>query len=162
MWLILLEIPDLRISETDKGVQVIEAIILDLLVDLTARLAGTLISPDLRVDHSRAISRAHHVISKNLWNPSFDSVTLAKTLRMSNRKVASLFSQLGTTVNRYILDSRLELAADALRDPVNLKRQISDISLSCGIEDANYFARCFRAKYSTTPRDFRKEKGIRC
>ena len=59
---------------------------------------------------------------------------------------------LGTTPVRYLIQHRLERAAEELRRPNN--RTIAQIAYACGFSDASYFNRCFRKEYGMTPSEY--------
>ena len=58
----------------------------------------------------------------------------------------------GTTPIQYILDLRLDYAKDLL---IETDLPISQISEKCGFSDPFYFSRCFKKRYSLSPREYR-------
>lgn len=58
----------------------------------------------------------------------------------------------GTTPLQYITGMRLEIACDLL---LETKLPISDIAEKCGFSDPFYFSRCFKKKFSLSPRQYR-------
>lgn len=65
----------------------------------------------------------------------------------------SFRSVTGTTPLQYIINLRLETACDLLAET---DLQISQISDKCGFKDPFYFSRCFKKKYSLSPRQYRE------
>ena len=62
-------------------------------------------------------------------------------------------STYGSTINKYILNKKITKAKELLRfSDLN----ISNISLQCGFNDANYFARAFNLAEGTSPNNYRK------
>ncbi len=61
----------------------------------------------------------------------------------------------GLTPMNYLQIYRLEQARTFL-DRTDLK--ISEISAQCGFADQNYFSRCFKRRYNTTPTEYRHRK----
>ncbi len=59
---------------------------------------------------------------------------------------------LNTTPIRYLIDYRLQKAAEELEHQNG--RTISEIAYSCGISDAVYFNRCFKKRYHCTPTEY--------
>lgn len=70
----------------------------------------------------------------------------------------SFRSVTGTTPLQYITNLRLEIACELL---VETDLQISQISDKCGFEDPFYFSRCFKKKYSLSPRQYREYRRYR-
>ena len=59
----------------------------------------------------------------------------------------------GVTFIEYLTDYRLRYAAYLLRESTE---SVSEIAAMSGFESASYFTRCFRRKYSMSPREFRQ------
>jgi AraC-like DNA-binding protein len=76
-------------------------------------------------------------------------------LHVTNRYVQALFRDLSTTPSRYILDRRLELAAERLRS--SPARRISGIAMAVGFGDFAYFSRAFHRRFGLSPRDYRAQ-----
>ena len=78
---------------------------------------------------------------------------IAASAAVSTSTCLRLFSAIvGTTPVNYLLDYRLQKAAEELQHQG--KRTISEIAYLCGFTDASYFNRCFRKKYGMTPTDY--------
>ncbi|RRJ96572.1 helix-turn-helix domain-containing protein [Opitutaceae bacterium TAV4] len=60
----------------------------------------------------------------------------------------------GTSPIDYVMQTRLTRACHLLRTS---ERNITDAALSVGFNDSNYFARVFRQRMGTTPREWRRE-----
>jgi AraC family transcriptional activator of tynA and feaB len=56
--------------------------------------------------------------------------------------------------------AELEECAEALRDPAQRGRTVTEIALSHGFNNPSHFSRVFRARYKTTPREYRAERVI--
>ncbi len=61
-------------------------------------------------------------------------------------------AQTGLTCVEYINALRLDQAAIMLK---GTKAPISEIAITCGFSDANYFSRCFKEKYGISPSKWR-------
>jgi len=62
----------------------------------------------------------------------------------------------GMSPTDYILAARLRRACQLMRAST---RSITDIALSCGFNDSNYFARCFRSRFQMSPSAYRRLPG---
>jgi AraC family transcriptional regulator, positive regulator of tynA and feaB len=76
---------------------------------------------------------------------------------MSVRYANHLLRQDGTSLERYLQHRRLEKCRDALRDPGQSHRSISEIAFAWGFSDASHFTRSFKAAYGLAPRNYRRE-----
>ncbi|HXU83926.1 MAG TPA: AraC family transcriptional regulator [Polyangia bacterium] len=64
-----------------------------------------------------------------------------------------LRQQTGLTFRQLLIQRRVELAKTLLR---NGDESCTDVALTCGFGDSNYFARLFRKKTGLTPTEFRR------
>ena len=62
-------------------------------------------------------------------------------------------SALQTTPYRYLMDYRLQKAANLLKET---KLPISEIAVMTGFNQQSYFGKCFREKMGCAPSDYRK------
>ncbi len=58
----------------------------------------------------------------------------------------------GMGVHEYLTFLRLQQSAVALAET---KDSVTDIALSCGFSDSNYFKDCFKRRYGVSPRAYR-------
>ncbi len=85
-------------------------------------------------------------------NVTLDS--LAEKYGYSKQYIIRIFKEgTGQTPMTYLHDIRLQRSRIALLDE---SKSISEIARECGFEDANYFSRAFRRRYSTSPVAYRK------
>lgn len=63
---------------------------------------------------------------------------------------------LQTSPYKYLMDYRLSKAAELLR---NSDRQVGEIAVMTGFEQASYFGKCFREKLGCTPKEYRNQCG---
>jgi len=70
--------------------------------------------------------------------------------RQLQRKLKAL---IGATFSESLRDYRLSQAKDLLFKG----EQVAVIADKVGFNSSSYFVRCFKAKYGTTPNDFRKK-----
>jgi AraC family transcriptional activator of tynA and feaB len=92
---------------------------------------------------------------RNLGNPELSPQMVAARFGMSVRTVHLRFERLDQTFGRWVLDSRLEQCAAALRDSSERTTSISEIAYRCGFNDLSHFNRAFRARFTRTPREWR-------
>jgi len=72
---------------------------------------------------------------------------------MSKRNFMRIFKEsVGLSPIIYLNQVRLQKARSLLRET---NRQVIEIAAMCGFSDSNYFIKCFRRAYGTTPNRFR-------
>ncbi|HEX2935432.1 MAG TPA: two-component regulator propeller domain-containing protein [Bacteroidales bacterium] len=107
---------------------------------------------------AKFLDKLNQVIDRNLDNPQFDPVTLAKELLTSKmqlyRKVSSLTNQ---TVFNYIRTYRLNKAAHMI---ITTDMQFSQIAEAVGYTEASNFTRDFTQQFSQTPTQYVKTKKV--
>jgi signal transduction histidine kinase/DNA-binding response OmpR family regulator len=98
------------------------------------------------------------IVEQNLGNERFTVDDICKSLNISRvqlyRKVKAL---LGCSITDYILDRRLKKAKYLL---LNEAYSISEITYMVGFSSPNYFATVFKAKYTCTPSEYKKQKKL--
>ena len=80
---------------------------------------------------------------------------VAAYAQISTSYVRKLFAAEGLKFSAYVLETRLEMVARALTDPVRRPDPISGIASTCGFNDVSYFNRAFRKRYGCTPSEWR-------
>jgi AraC-like DNA-binding protein len=65
-----------------------------------------------------------------------------------------MFAAMGKTPSGYIVERRLQRAADRLNAAP--ATSITELAFELGFNDSAYFARCFRQKFGVAPRDWRR------
>lgn len=100
--------------------------------------------------------RALAVVESRLSEPGLRTASIAQELGVSIRTVQNLFAAMGTTPMAYILDRRLDGAAERLlADP---GQSVTAVAFDYGFSEASYFTRCFRQKFGAPPRAWRMGK----
>lgn len=110
--------------------------------------------PESAVSISRRIQIRRHV-EAHLRDPELSARSVAGAFGISPRYLHIIFSTGDETVSNLILRRRLEECAKQLRDPVWARRTITEIAFSWGFNNATHFARVFRERYGSSPRDYR-------
>lgn len=101
----------------------------------------------------RVKERLLALIEARLHDPDLRTATLADELGISMRSVQNIFAAMAATPSSYILDRRLDRAADQL--VTNPTRSITAIAFGLGFNDSAYFTRCFRQRFGATPSAWR-------
>ncbi|MCY1236864.1 Transcriptional activator NphR [compost metagenome] len=102
-----------------------------------------------------ALSRVKAYVLANLSNPSLSPTGISKAQGLSLRNLYYLFESDGSTVWRFIQDTRLDQCRRDIEDARMSGRSISDIALSRGFKDSAHFSRAFRDRFGLTPRECR-------
>jgi AraC-like DNA-binding protein len=96
-------------------------------------------------------------IAANLRDCALNVDSIALRQGVTPRYVQKLFANEGTTFSEYVLNQRLALAYQSLRDPRLAYRSISSLAFDIGFSDLSYFNRTFRRRYGATPSEVRAE-----
>jgi len=98
-------------------------------------------------------------IEARLSDPELRPSTVAEAVGISVRYANALLSAEGTSLERYIVQRRLERCRGALDDPVQAGRSISDIAFGWGFSDLSHFGRRFKSAFGSAPRDYRRQRA---
>jgi AraC-like DNA-binding protein len=101
------------------------------------------------------LSRVKAHIRANLSDVELSPVNTAKAHGLSLRKLHYLFENEGTTVSRFIQDSRLDQCRKEIEVGHMSERSICDIAMAWGFKDSAHFSRAFRTRFGLTPRECR-------
>jgi AraC-like DNA-binding protein len=85
----------------------------------------------------------------------FSADFLARRLGLPTRYVHDLLQETGSGPSERVLELRLQMARSMLADPSNDGRQITDMALACGFNEASHFNRCFRRRFGCSPAQYR-------
>lgn len=108
-----------------------------------------------RSHHSADFSRIVEFIHDNLGN-DLRLEQVARIANLSNFYFIRLFKErFGKTPHQYILECRIALAQDLLRDSL---LTISDISQRCGFSTQSHFTNAFRQNTGLAPRAYRQQQ----
>ncbi len=127
-----------------------ESVILDLVAVLTAGPAAA------RTAAHRAAACLY--IAEHLTNPNLGAGQVAAAIGLSERQLSRVFAADGSSVPRYILTRRLDLAHELLasESPATRTRTIADIAARSGFTSATYFSHAFRAHFGQRATDIRR------
>lgn len=104
-----------------------------------------------------ALVRLRGAVETSITHHGMRCADVAAAAGMSVRYANHLLLQEGTSLERLIQHRRLEKCREALLDPAQDRRSISEIAFSCGFADASHFSRSFKIAYGASPRDYRHE-----
>lgn len=112
---------------------------------LVQKHAGDFYSPPVR----KAVLLVENDLTRDL---SLRAV--AKELAVSPAYLSSLFKkETGKTFTEFVTLRRMEYGKHLLE---TTKLQVQTVAQHCGFADVNYFSKCFKKHYGTTPRALRK------
>ena len=95
-------------------------------------------------------------IEQHLRDPELSPCTIAEKLKLSSRYLRMVFATGEETASAYILRRRLEECARQIADPSWRGHSITQIAFAWGFNSAPHFSRSFRARYSMSPRHYRR------
>jgi AraC-like DNA-binding protein len=95
------------------------------------------------------------VVDAHLTNPNVTCDELATAAGISVRYANQLLDAEQTSLQRLLFSRRIAKCQDALADPAQTHRQISDIAYSWGFGDVSHFGRLFKSITGLTPRGYR-------
>ncbi len=81
---------------------------------------------------------------------------VAGACKITPRYIHHLFANRDETPGNFIMRRRLELCAQALASPAQRHLTVTAIAFDHGFNSQTHFGRAFRAKFGTTPRDYRR------
>jgi AraC-like DNA-binding protein len=125
---------------------------------LTVALADRLEDGDGAAADARQralLPRIFAFIQERLADPDLSPAMIAAAHHISLRYLHKLFEGEGTTVARWIRESRLERCRRDLLDPALASRSLSATAIRWGFANGAHFNRVFRAAYGASPGAYR-------
>jgi AraC-like DNA-binding protein len=95
-------------------------------------------------------------IEARLTDPSLTPREVAAAAAVSVRYANDVLEEVNTSIQRLIQTRRLARCRQALEDPSQRHRTVSDIAYGWGFSDMTHFGRRFKAAFGLLPSDFRK------
>lgn len=112
--------------------------------------------------HRRAtFNRVAGFVRLHLREPELTPGQVAAAMKLSPRYLNKLFAAEGTSLGRYIWETRLSQSAADLVDPALARETISTIALRNGFKDLSHFSRSFRARFDASPSEYREDEAAR-
>jgi AraC-like DNA-binding protein len=96
-------------------------------------------------------------IEAHLGNPELDPEQIARATFISTRYLHKLFEAEGTSVCRWIRETRLERCRRDLLDPALADETILTIASRWGLPGPEHFSRLFRSAFGRSPSELRRE-----
>ena len=124
-------------------------------LDLVAMLA---LGPRAaRTTAYRAAARTF--IEERLTDPGLGADQVAAVIGISERHLSRLFAADGTSVPRYVLSRRLELARGMLAASRASTASVAEIAARCGFVSTTYFSHVFRRRFGRRAGEILRESG---
>jgi AraC-like DNA-binding protein len=128
---------------------------LDLIALALANLAGR--HPNLASPMRVATAKVRAAVESQLANPDADRKSIAAAAWISERHGNRILAHEGTSIRRLLIERRLAKCREALEDPQQQHRSISDIAYSFGFRQLNHFTNAFMQHYGVSPGDYRHD-----
>ncbi len=116
--------------------------------------------PALSSARTTALLRLRREIEQRLSDPALDPETAAGAAGISVRYANALLAKEGLSIQRLIVQRRLERCRLALSDAAQAHRTIGDIAFGWGFSDLSHFTRRFKSVFGCAPRDYRKQHSM--
>ncbi len=135
-----------------------EEIVADQALDLIAVSFANAMESKPRVSSARSLALVNlrAAVEARLADPALDPETVSTATGISVRYANAVLAQEGTSITRLIQTRRLVRCRQALEDPSQGHRTISEIAYGWGFSDMTHFGRRFRAAFGSSPRDYRR------
>jgi AraC-like DNA-binding protein len=132
--------------------QLVANFMLDLVALSLAKAAGG--TPRVSSNKAMTILQIRAAIKARLADPALDVHCIADAVGLSVRYANAILASQDTSIGRLIVTERLERCRQALEDPVQSGRSVSEISFGWGFSDLTHFGRCFKKAYGMSPSDY--------
>lgn len=144
----------------DGGPDSMRKVISKHLIDLASLAIGAnrdawLVAQDRGVRAARRLA-AIQAIRRNASRSDYCLGKLATELKVSESYLRKLFAEVSKTFSSLLLETRLVMARDMLKDSRCDGLQISQVAYDCGFGDISYFNRTFYRRFEMTPSDVRR------
>lgn len=103
------------------------------------------------------VSAARNYIELNITDQELSPAHISAAVGISERQLSRIFAGAGTTIGRYVLTKRLELAHRALAAPGQDTIAVGELAQRFGFVSPSHFSRAFRDYFEVTPLQWRKE-----
>ena len=147
---------------TDDLSSAAEALLEPHLLDLITLSIGRTMGQDKpRTSSSRSLVRVElrAVIEARLADRTLDAGTVASAAGVSVRYANAVLADERTSIVQLIQARRLARCRQALEDPLQVGRTVSEIAYGWGFSDMTHFGRRFKAAYGVLPSEHRRRVG---
>ncbi len=114
--------------------------------------------PALSSARAMALLRLRTAVERQLSDPGLDPATAAAAAGISVRYANALLNTEGLSLERLIVQRRLDRCRRAFEDPAQAHRSISEVAYTWGFSDLSHFTRRFKSVFGCTPSDYRKQQ----
>lgn len=126
----------------------------DLIATALMSAAGSTTVPT----ETTLLASAKSFMNERLADPDLTAGMVAAAHGISTRHLSRLFEASGESPSRWLWSRRFDRCRDALGDPAQHHRPLTDIAFAWGFNDLSHFSRGFRARYGLSPRDYRRAR----
>lgn len=108
--------------------------------------------------HDLILETIKEIIHQKFADPNLGQQSIALTVKLSSAYIGKLFKDsFRMTITEYINEIRLRHAQNMLE---NGDYTVLEIMEKCGYSNPSYFYRLFKAKFGSTPKEYRLKKSI--
>jgi AraC family transcriptional activator of tynA and feaB len=146
-------------SQTDGLGPTAEALLEPHLLDLiTLSIGGTMREKGARTSSARSLVRVRlrAAVEAHLADRTLDASTVARAAGVSVRYANEVLAEESTSIVQLIQARRLARCRQALEDPLQTGRTVSEIAYGWGFSDMTHFGRRFKAAYGVLPSEHRR------
>ncbi|MEA1835127.1 helix-turn-helix domain-containing protein [Methylobacterium durans] len=133
----------------------VEPHLLDLIALSFSRVSGRTAAQGSSA-RSLVRTRLRAAVEANLCDRSFGVAAAAQAAGVSVRYANAVLTDEGTSIMQLLQTRRLERCRQALADPAQAHRKVSEIAYGWGFSDMSHFGRRFRALFGMLPSEFRR------
>lgn len=108
---------------------------------------------------SVTLLRLKAVIEERLRDPALKPASAAAAAGISVRYANALLAEEGTSLERHIMNRRLENCHRELSALPSVSRTVSDVAYAWGFSDLSHFTRRFKARFGCSPGECRLRTG---
>ncbi len=145
-----------RADGLDAAAQALAKVhLLDLIALSLAKVAdGAIARPSSARAAVRMAIRAE--IEARLADPDLDAATIADAAGVSAKYANAILADEDTSIRQLLQSRRLARCRQALEDPAQRHRSVSEIAYAWGFSDMTHFGRRFKAAYGLLPSECRR------
>ena len=130
--------------------------LLEILDDMIVSSFKEYTAPRTKIKrHQPSIEDAMEIIDSELSNHELSPLFLARKMKISKSYLYFMFRSAGISVNKMIIERRLEKCRNDLKNFNLRKTSVTDIAFNAGFRDLSHFCHRFKARYGTSPGKYR-------
>ncbi len=130
--------------------------LLEILDDMIVSSFKEYTKPKTKVKkHQPSVDDAMKIIDSELSNHELSPLFLAKRMGISKSYLYFMFKAAGISVNKIIIERRLDKCRNDLKNFSLRNTSVTDIAFNAGFRDLSHFCHRFKARYGTSPGKYR-------